>query len=266
MEENRKIKYRMKAWIQKHMIAVWAFCSILFAIIIHLLFHWETDIEILHAKWEAGDILTYVSTVALGLLAVWQNKRFKEENDVAQNRLERLAAQANEISSINKVIEIESLRLIRLRTALDEFSEACSPETLSKVILFTRDSATDRISEMKINTVPADIRIDSSFTSVRRELTYAFGENGVPMDEFSKSVVVYKNAAVGFLQQIRADHLPPDDIYLEELFDAREQYLPLRDKLIEEREKLLNKMVYGSMTLDEIKAMYSQALCVEQEN
>ena len=82
MEENRKTKYRIKAWIQKHMIAVWAICSILFAIIIHLLFHWETDIEILHAKWSAGDILTYVSTVSLGLLAVWQNKRFKEENDI----------------------------------------------------------------------------------------------------------------------------------------------------------------------------------------
>ena len=95
---------------------------------------------------------------------------------------------------------------------------------------------------------------------------YAFGENDEPMDEFSKCVVAYKDAAVGFLKQILADHIPPDDIYLEELFAAREKYIPLRDKLIEEREKLLNKMVYGKMTLDEIKAMYSQALCIEQEN
>ena len=36
------------------------------------------------------EILTFVSTVALGLLAVWQNKRFKEENDESQLRMEKL--------------------------------------------------------------------------------------------------------------------------------------------------------------------------------
>ena len=243
------------------MIAVWASCSILFAIIIHLLFHWETDIEILHAKWGAGDILTYVSTVALGLLAVWQNKRFKEENDVAQERLEKLTAQANEISSINKIIEIESERLIRLRTAMDEFSEACDPETISKIFLFDANSASD----MKANTIPADLRIENSFTFLRRELQHCFGEDGSAKDLFSECAVEYKNAATDYLNQVVEGNLPPDSKYFKRIYDARDKFSPVRDDLIREREKLLNKTVYGNMSLDEIKAMYNLALYIEQE-
>lgn len=48
-------------------------------------------------------MLTYSSTVSLGLLAVWQNKKFKEENDAAQLRTEKLAMRANELSVISTV-------------------------------------------------------------------------------------------------------------------------------------------------------------------
>lgn len=47
--------------------------------------------------WEAKDVLafygsflSFVGTTALGMLALWQNKKFKEENDNAQDRLEKI--------------------------------------------------------------------------------------------------------------------------------------------------------------------------------
>lgn len=46
-----------------------------FAVVIHVLFCLETSNKYLVARWSAGNILAYASTVALGLLAMWQNKK-----------------------------------------------------------------------------------------------------------------------------------------------------------------------------------------------
>lgn len=121
----------MKERIQRHWernkwIYLWAGISILFAIIVQCLFSKSASSEIFHAKWGAGDILTYASTVALGLLAVWQNQKFKEENDKAQERLEELTKQANELSIIGRIIDNKSQKLDNLRHAFSDFEAACN--------------------------------------------------------------------------------------------------------------------------------------------
>lgn len=47
--------------------------------------------------WEAKDVLvfygsflSFVGTVALGMLVLWQNQKFKKENDKVQERLEKM--------------------------------------------------------------------------------------------------------------------------------------------------------------------------------
>lgn len=57
-------------------IYIWAGLSILYAIIIHFLFKIPGPV-CLQAKWGAGDILTYASTISLGLLALWQNEKIQ---------------------------------------------------------------------------------------------------------------------------------------------------------------------------------------------
>ena len=76
-------------------------------------------------------------------IAAEQNKRFKEENDISQQRLERIVSQANELAAINKIIEIESARLERLRIAFDEFSAACDPQTLVTIYIKTNSLISD---------------------------------------------------------------------------------------------------------------------------
>lgn len=90
------------------MVLIFGVISGLFALIIHLLFSFAAPDKLFEAKWSAGEILTYSSTVSLGLLAVWQNKKFKEENDAAQLRTEKLAMRANELSVISSIIDHES--------------------------------------------------------------------------------------------------------------------------------------------------------------
>lgn len=101
---------QIKKWIAENLIFIWVVVSILFAFIIHCLFSLSAKNDWWEAKWSAGDILTYVSTVSLGLLAVWQNKKLKEESDVSQQRMERVAKQANEIAMISKIISYERER------------------------------------------------------------------------------------------------------------------------------------------------------------
>jgi len=72
---------KILAWLKKHIVATWAAISIIFAVVVHAVFSVPAPSAWLVAKWSPGDILTYVGTVSLGLLAVWQNNRFKEEND-----------------------------------------------------------------------------------------------------------------------------------------------------------------------------------------
>lgn len=82
----------------------------------------KAPVSWLEAKWSAGDILTYASGVSLGLLAMWQNQRFKEENDKSQERLEKLTIQANELNIIDKIIENETRKLQEAQICWDDFA------------------------------------------------------------------------------------------------------------------------------------------------
>jgi len=85
------------------LILVWAVASVIYAFIIHVLFSLYPSNDWLIAKWTAGEILTYASTVSLGLLAVWQNRKIQSENDKAQERLERIIEQSNQLEIIGKL-------------------------------------------------------------------------------------------------------------------------------------------------------------------
>lgn len=112
-------------------ILIWGLVSIVFAAVLQFLFSLEAPKPFLQAKWSAGDILTYSSTtysstILLGLLALWQNQRFKNENDATQEKLEALSTRANELQITSKLIEHESERINLLRTQFQTFFDACA--------------------------------------------------------------------------------------------------------------------------------------------
>ena len=67
-----KFKKYVRRWLW---IIVWALFSIFVAFITQVLFSIPAKADIFEAAWSAGDILTYVSTVSLGLLALWQAQK-----------------------------------------------------------------------------------------------------------------------------------------------------------------------------------------------
>ena len=129
-----KKKTEYKLILRKHWIAIWVIVSILYALVIHILFSFTSDNRFLFAHWGAGDILTYASTVSLGLLALWQNKRIQEENDKSQEKLIALIEKSNEASIISKIIEHEERRMADLEAEMDAFIQNCDPQALAMTL------------------------------------------------------------------------------------------------------------------------------------
>lgn len=117
------MKDKFKKFVRQHWIFIWALLSVVYAAIVQLLFSLKTSNQFLVAHWGAGDILTYASTISLGLLAMWQNKKQQEENDITQERMERIIIHANELSIISKMIEHEERRVNELDKLLNRLKD-----------------------------------------------------------------------------------------------------------------------------------------------
>lgn len=75
MKNHKKVFFVLKkhAWI-----ILWAILSIIVAFLIHVCFTIDAPSEFWVASWSSGEILTYISTVALGLLAFYQNLKITQ--------------------------------------------------------------------------------------------------------------------------------------------------------------------------------------------
>ena len=125
------MKDKFKKFVRQHWIFIWALLSVVYAAIVQLLFSLKTSNQFFVAHWGAGDILTYASTISLGLLAMWQNKKQQEENDITQERMERIIIHANELSIISKMIEHEERRVNELDKLLNRFMQNCDPQAVA---------------------------------------------------------------------------------------------------------------------------------------
>ncbi len=124
------MKRELKNRYRKNWILIWIILSVLYAMVIQVLFTIPAPNIWLEAHWTAGDILTYASTVSLGLLALWQNKHIQDENDVAQRKLEDIIYHSNEIGIITKIISHEEQRIETLERAMDTLVNLCDPALL----------------------------------------------------------------------------------------------------------------------------------------
>lgn len=158
------MKDKFKKFVRQHWIFIWALLSVVYAAIVQLLFSLKTSNQFLVAHWGAGDILTYASTISLGLLAMWQNKKQQEENDITQERMERIIIHANELSIISKMIEHEERRVNELDKLLNRFMQNCDPQAVA--IAYSSD---DKIVCMT-QVTELERTIDKDFFAISRLL------------------------------------------------------------------------------------------------
>lgn len=242
------------AWLKMHSVFAWAVISIIFAVVLHIAFCIDAPVKWLVAKWTPGDMLTYAGTVSLGLLAFWQNKRFKEENDASQERLERLSFQANELTAINKIIEIEDARLGRLRTAFDDFYTACSPQTIA--VAYVEAVKNLSVTDVTTAMVDAEKSIDDSFFVLSRELRADSKLLSNDEHPLKISISNYYRAAKSCVEEAKNGSAKDLGALTSVLTDVRNEFISQRERYLISKEDKLNAAIYGSLSLREIKSLY----------
>ena len=175
-------------------ILIWGLVSIVFAAVLQFLFSLEAPIPFLQAKWSAGDILTYSSTILLGLLALWQNQRFKNENDATQEKLEALSTRANELQITSKLIEHEAERINLLRTQFQTFFDACACNYL---VADYKDTAKGEKTYAYYSTLRSS-QIRTSYQVLWQQLNMDKGYNSL-VDDVIKNAQRLNASAMGLM-------------------------------------------------------------------
>ena len=247
-------------WFETPLVRNAIIISGLFALIIHILYSIPAPFEFLVHKWEAGDILTYVSTIALSLLAVWQNQKFKEENDKAQEtmerqnneaqaRLERISIEANELSVISRIIDQEEKYLTRLEEAAIAFLNSSSGGTLLAAI----NKAVDSDDPLEVS--GADTKMRHAYDRLMATYLSGMGTNGTElldlMDAFG---LLYEESSKIFTKILkeRDYHFHFIDEY-SLIFDKAENALQV---FLYERRKLMYRILTEKMSLEQVRAIY----------
>ena len=244
----------MKKFIEKHLILFFIIASVVCAIIIHWLFSETPANTWFIAKWKAGDILTYISTVSLGLLAVWQNQKFQKENEKTQQQLEDIIRDSNTISIINKIVEYESDNLKRLKTAFHEFSTSADPQLICS--MYGKNTS----DVLAIGTAMSDAEnnLDNSFFMIARELRIDLSIKGHDENPLSKAVATYYSSSKDLIKRIKEEPLTSFKKEMVVCIKCRDTFLKEREKYLVEQEKKMNKLLYSNISLDEIKKMYNR--------
>lgn len=245
----------MKNFIKKNLIQTWVIASIVFAILIHILFVTDAPCDKLQAQWGAGDILTYASTVALGLLAVWQNQKFKEENDKSQERLEKLNIQANELAVISKIIDNKSQKLEHLYKYFYEYESACSIGELTAIC----------ISDSHPSAVVTElVRQTQEISTLKNALIAEIcGNIGVEPDPICEAIRQLYSVVSDVMNQYVDIVCYKDEHKLkciEDILVTNQKYSTAYDAFCKERniyilktERLLNYISYEDIPLQEIR-------------
>ena len=253
------MKLKIKNFLKKHWIGCWAILSVIFAIVIHFLFSLTAPCKSLVAKWGAGDILTYTSTIALGLLAMWQNKKLKEENDIAQDRLENISKHSNEINIISKIIEYETNRLHSLEKAMDDFVEACNPQTMAIILSKDVDNNFLAINELTEH----EIKIDTLFLEIGRLLRvdHEVRHNDEhPLNKSFAVLYVGEKEIIDSFRNNKLNFLNQGDIIrkIDSLGKCRDIFLQEREQYLIRQENKLSRILFEDLSLEEIRNLYKK--------
>lgn len=260
----------IKNFFKRYKIRIIVITLLLFIIpivAVHLLFKWYWGIEFLVAEWSAGDILnfigaflSFVGTVLLGALALWQNQKLSDENAKTQEKFETISNRANELNVISKIIEHQTNQLNNLYALFDEFSNETEIQLIS-VPLCEADKRNPVDLIVFIN--EQENKINTIYLRIARILRMDVKED----DDFKKSPIKVStiNLYMSVLKYLEASrNCIVNKVFKEEKFnpliaDIREkqkEFNKHKENYCKKLEMNLHKTMYDDLSLAEIKEMY----------
>ena len=211
----------------------------------------------------ADGLLSYIiqavsaaGTIFLAYVAIRQNEQFKLENDKTQERLEKIALTANELSIIAKVIEYESSNLSRLVEASTQFFYACSVE---EIIAFLRKNVLSGSSaEISLAIELRKNKVSQAFSDVSDEVMLDFDNHRNVEDVICSITNLYK-ATITLLDKIRQSLEDSDNNIVDEaraVIEAKKQYRENINLIIKRKRILLDSIVFNNFSYAQIKEIH----------
>ena len=139
----------------------------------------------------------------------------------------------------------------------DEFSNACDPQVLT-VIYVTESNSQNPSLAISAKMTSAEKRIDDSFFALCRELRVHPQIRSNDQDPLKVALRNYYFSAKELVKKVIASPLVDSSNEVGILTQARNAFLVERENHLICAERKLRQVIYGTMTLDEIKAMYSE--------
>lgn len=230
--------------------------ALLFPIIVITIVYFATKINIFdNADFWYG-YMAYFGTVALAAVSLWQNKAFKDENDNAQERLERINKQANEIDTINKIREFEHTRIHNLYKYLDELEKECNHNNISI-------SLHGCLNEKIIITQTIE-KCDFLFLAVSRELRVDMRGDKLKDELFELCSDLY-NAAVELLgaHDDRKTEVEACETKLSKIW---KQYFITKERYINSVQSDFRRLLYENLSLEEVRSIYYNVKSEDKNN
>ncbi len=210
-----------------------------------------------------GTIFTYIGTIFLGLLALNSN-----------NEMKKIAENANELNSVNKIIEIESKRFDKLQECLDEFTDICDTNKLITIIGGLDSGKSSNIEYKSLVDVIPMVKqqgrnLEKSFFETSRSLRQDFElvkNDKNPFKQcFSNLFLMlklyienYEDAAKKQLAEnpnnFNLIHI--NSLEINNLNNTYIEFIKNKEQYLLKQQKKLDRIIYGSLSLDEIKTLY----------
>ena len=204
---------------------------------------------------------------SITFVAIRQNEKFKEENDKTQERLEKIALNANELSVIGKVIEYESTNIAKLTEKVEKYYTACSADGLIEYLKLnniTQDEngfclAKERKKselEQLFSDLFDEVKLDfHNFNRLDKTSDVIFDIKVKTMDLLEKMYEVYLHNSTG--------NIEPDVIAF---IESRQAFRNEMDILITRKRLYLDSIIYGQISYDKIKKDHYGKQKESQEN
>ena len=234
----------------KKLVCIWATASIIAALAIHGLFHLNAPNEWFIAAWSAGDILTYFSTVTLGLLAVWQNGKIQKSNEESQARLEKISKEANKLNIVGKIIEHETARISKLESLFDEFEICCDPKNIEEI------SCNNNVGIVLSKSKELYQKVELLHTKIFKELVALISNDDITVKMLNDHYSKLYHSTIKILNYLTSN----TSSLVDDAFDKQnEAWINFRISKLDcifLLQSKLDKVLYEDLTLEEVRILY----------
>ncbi len=225
--------------------------SVATVIIIHFIFNLHPHNEWWVAKWGAGDLLTYLGTMALGWLAIMQNEELKKSNEESEKQLKDINEKANEINVISKIIEYEIAKKATIESAFEDFEKNCNPQkyvsSLNKI-----DDKHIEVDEKVV--FESEMELDESYLKLCTKMGLKMGE--VKEGHVSTKMKELYTETKGLINLLKHKELDSVEAKIDKIKKARIDFGESKNLLLFSKQKELDELIRGDVRLAEIKAIY----------